>query len=66
LYHDDSVQVLLNVGLNGQLMDWDQIVQNATRPRDVGQGYRITITDYWGGRGHDYLVTDEVSPHFFE
>jgi hypothetical protein len=66
LYHDDSVQVLLNVGLNGQLMDWDQIVQNATRPRDVGQGYRITITDYWGGRGHDYLVTDEVSPQFFE
>lgn len=40
-------------------MPWDQIVELATTPRDRGGvGYRITITDYWGGRGFDYRISD--------
>lgn len=58
-----KVQKLLKVD-DGQYMPWTTIVRDATLPLSEASGYRITITNYWGGRGHDYVASDErVSCH---
>jgi uncharacterized protein YtpQ (UPF0354 family) len=38
---------------------WDTIVKQSTEKLKNSVGYRITITDYWGGRGHDYVINDD-------
>ena len=47
--------------VNGQSLEdkWAGIVDTATRPHASGSGWNITVTDYFGGRGHDYKVDDE-------
>lgn len=52
------VQKLLQVD-NGANMPWTSIVRDATVQMSGATGYRITITNYWGGRGHDYVASDE-------
>eukprot|EP00056_Hartaetosiga_gracilis_P013728 m.229979 g.229979 ORF g.229979 m.229979 type:complete len:1784 (-) comp13889_c0_seq1:72-5423(-) len=42
--------------------EWDKIVDLATQPIENERSelvWRVTITDYFGGRGHDYKVSDE-------
>ena len=43
---------------------WDRITEEATKPvEDVPAGaagrWRVTVTDYFGGRGIDYRLSDE-------
>ncbi|EGD74278.1 hypothetical protein PTSG_06287 [Salpingoeca rosetta] len=61
------VQLLLEVA-NGvsQKDKWQTIIDQATQPAQQSgtcsgptAGWRVTVTDYFGGRGHDYKVTDE-------
>ena len=60
--HASNCQLLLeHDGSNGR-MDYSKIVDNATKPIDQDDGsksWRVTVTDYFGGRGHDYRINDE-------
>merc|ERR1711998_408834 len=38
--------------------EWNEIVENATKRLSNGR-YPITVTDAFGGRGHDFRYTDE-------
>ena len=55
-------QLLLEYdGSNGR-MDCGRIVDNATKPIEqdgTSKSWCITVTDYFGGRGHDYRINDE-------
>jgi hypothetical protein len=52
---EKRVQMFLQYGQP----DWDNTVTRSTKKLNNGGSYPITITDYWGGRGHDYRVDDE-------
>lgn len=57
----DALQLFLEVDENGRRGNhqvWDKIVSKATEQLSSNH-YRITITDYFGGRGVDYRITDE-------
>lgn len=60
--NDERVQLLVEV-IDGvkQNMKWESIIDAATQPFTEGgcNAWHITVTDYFGGRGHDYKVTDE-------
>ena len=55
----DFVQTLAKLDSRGQDMDWLRIVENATEIFDGTTMRRITVTDPFGGRGHDYTVSDD-------
>lgn len=56
----NDCQLLLEHDENGR-MDYSSIVDNATKPIESGRNktWRVTVTDYFGGRGHDYRINDE-------
>ena len=45
---------------------WEEIIKDGTRPIRPKQGdsdsdsqrFRVTVTDMWGGRGHDFMMKD--------
>lgn len=53
----DYTQLFLERNEDGSHMQWDSKVSLSCKP--AGTRWRITVTDYFGGRGHDYRVTDE-------
>jgi hypothetical protein len=58
----DAAQLFTEMGADGRNMDWRGIVERATAPIELPGGrrqWRVTVTDYFGGRGHDYRVQDE-------
>ncbi|EGD76212.1 hypothetical protein PTSG_00915 [Salpingoeca rosetta] len=60
----ERVQLLLELVDGVSQKDrWQTTIDQATQPMQhidtVGGGWRVTVTDYFGGRGHDYKVTDE-------
>ena len=47
---------------DGTRMDWSALVERATQPIEGARGartWRVTVTDYFGGRGHDFRINDE-------
>jgi hypothetical protein len=56
---ENRVQTFLQYGEEETVKTCDTIVKQSTEKLKNSIGYRITITDYWGGRGHDYTINDE-------
>jgi hypothetical protein len=56
----DFVQLFLKLDDKGQHMPWLNIIEKATELVSPGLATRrITVTDPFGGRGHDFMVNDE-------
>lgn len=59
----EPVQLLLEYTVDGKYLksEWQKIVDLATQPvpRKQPQQWRVLVTDYFGGRGQDFKVTDE-------
>lgn len=54
----EFVQLFAEVDNNGDRMNWAQIVDKATAGLSGTNSRRITVTDPFGGRGHDFSVRD--------
>jgi hypothetical protein len=55
-------QLFLQYNDDGKCMKWSELVELSTQPIEVGKAgrqWRITVTDYFGGRGHDYRINDD-------
>jgi hypothetical protein len=56
-----ETQLLLEHGADSKHMNYKTIVDRATHPVETNgtNTWRITVTDYFGGRGQDYRINDE-------
>eukprot|EP01046_Picozoa_sp_COSAG06_P030661 COSAG06_NODE_2926_length_6082_cov_2.907237_2_plen_830_part_00 len=61
LQHEDHSQTLLEVDEHGNNLSdkWEDIVRDSTKRVADKSQYRITVTDYFGGRGIDYKLVSE-------
>lgn len=55
----DMVQTLCRYDEKGRSMPWLTIIDKATEQFEGTSLRRITVTDPFGGRGHDFMVIDE-------
>ena len=59
----DFVQLLRERDDHGNLLkdEWNEVIKQATRRGGTHEArkYMVTITDIFGGRGHDFNVMDE-------
>ena len=56
---EDFVQLFAQFDDSQNKMDWTQIVDKATAALPNTKSRRITVTDPFGGRGHDFSVRDD-------
>lgn len=54
----EFVQLFAARDENDNQMNWAQIIDKATEGMPGTTSRRITVTDPWGGRGHDFSVRD--------
>ena len=58
LQHKDHSQTLLEADEHGKKLsdEWEDVIRDSTKRVADKSQYRITVTDYFGGRGIDYPV----------